>query len=94
MWHCCRWGEISGKHIDLHIGDICDFEFLSEVFQSFQPDAGWYSQASTHHCACSRLNHDIAVASCQAAQMYLLASCSDAGTQCAVSCPERTALPS
>ncbi len=34
-----RWGEISGKNIELHVGDICDFEFLSEVFQSFQPDA-------------------------------------------------------
>lgn len=34
-----RWGEISGKHIELQIGDICDFEFLSEAFQAFQPDA-------------------------------------------------------
>ena len=37
MWH--RWGEISGKHIDLQVGDICDFEFFSEAFQAFQPDA-------------------------------------------------------
>lgn len=35
----CRWGEISGKHIDLQVGDICDFEFFSEAFQKFQPDA-------------------------------------------------------
>lgn len=34
-----RWGEISGKHIDLQVGDICDFEFFSEAFQAFQPDA-------------------------------------------------------
>lgn len=40
MPHCVfRWGEISGKHIDLLVGDICDFEFLSEAFNSFQPDA-------------------------------------------------------
>lgn len=35
----CRWGEISGKHIDLQIGDICDWEFLSQAFTSFRPDA-------------------------------------------------------
>lgn len=34
-----RWGEISGKHIDLAIGDVCDWEFFSEAFQNFKPDA-------------------------------------------------------
>ena len=34
-----RWGEISGKHIDLQVGDICDWEFLAEAFQAFRPDA-------------------------------------------------------
>ena len=34
-----RWGEISGKHIDLRVGDICDFQFLQEAFQEFSPDA-------------------------------------------------------
>ena len=34
-----RWQELSGKSIDLQIGDICDFEFLSQAFQSFMPDA-------------------------------------------------------
>lgn len=34
-----RWGEISGNHIELMVGDICDFEFLSEAFQSFNPDS-------------------------------------------------------
>jgi hypothetical protein len=28
----CRWGEVSGKHIDLQVGDICDWEFLSQAF--------------------------------------------------------------
>ena len=34
-----RWAEVSGKHIDLQIGDICDWEFLSQAFTSFKPDA-------------------------------------------------------
>ncbi len=29
----CRWGEISGKHIELAIGDICDWEFFGEAFK-------------------------------------------------------------
>ena len=36
----CRWGEVSGKHVDLKIGDICDFEFLSGVFQVGPPPSG------------------------------------------------------
>ena len=27
-----RWGEVSGRHIDLQVGDICDWEFLSQAF--------------------------------------------------------------
>ncbi|KAJ7966425.1 UDP-sulfoquinovose synthase [Quillaja saponaria] len=33
------WKSLTGKSIELYIGDICDFEFLSETFQSFEPDA-------------------------------------------------------
>ncbi|KAK4599079.1 hypothetical protein RGQ29_009233 [Quercus rubra] len=33
-----RWKSLTGKSIELYIGDICDFEFLSETFQSFEPD--------------------------------------------------------
>ncbi|EPS73309.1 hypothetical protein M569_01442, partial [Genlisea aurea] len=33
-----RWKSLTGKDIRLYIGDICDFEFLSEAFQSFNPD--------------------------------------------------------
>jgi UDP-sulfoquinovose synthase len=33
------WGEVSGRHIDLMVGDICDFEFLEETFKGFMPDA-------------------------------------------------------
>lgn len=34
-----RWRSLTGKTIQLHIGDVCDFEFLSEAFNSFKPDA-------------------------------------------------------
>ncbi|PIN13226.1 UDP-glucose 4-epimerase/UDP-sulfoquinovose synthase [Handroanthus impetiginosus] len=34
-----RWKSLTGKDIQLYIGDICDFEFLSEAFKSFEPDA-------------------------------------------------------
>ncbi|GAB4854453.1 UDP-sulfoquinovose synthase, chloroplastic [Ancistrocladus abbreviatus] len=33
------WKSLTGKNIDLYIGDICDFEFLAETFKSFGPDA-------------------------------------------------------
>jgi UDP-sulfoquinovose synthase len=36
---CCRWGEISGQHIELAVGDICDWEFFGDAFSSFRPDA-------------------------------------------------------
>ncbi|KAL5720255.1 UDP-sulfoquinovose synthase [Ranunculus cassubicifolius] len=34
-----RWKALTDKNIELHIGDICDFEFLSETFKSFEPDS-------------------------------------------------------
>lgn len=34
-----RWKTLTGKTIELYIGDICDFEFLSETFKSFEPDS-------------------------------------------------------
>ena len=39
MWIINRWGEISGNHIDLQIGDVCDWEFLEDVVLGFKPDA-------------------------------------------------------
>ena len=33
------WEEVSGKTIDLEIGDLLDWEFLSRVVADFQPDA-------------------------------------------------------
>ena len=37
--HCCRWQEVSGKTIDLQIGDVVDFDFLAGVFKDFRPEA-------------------------------------------------------
>ncbi|XP_057438008.1 UDP-sulfoquinovose synthase, chloroplastic [Lotus japonicus] len=34
-----RWKALTGKSIELYIGDICDFEFLAETFKSYEPDA-------------------------------------------------------
>ncbi|XP_074286917.1 UDP-sulfoquinovose synthase, chloroplastic [Silene latifolia] len=34
-----RWKSLTGKDIELHVGDICDFEFLAETFKSFEPDS-------------------------------------------------------
>lgn len=33
------WKSLTGKSIELYIGDICEFEFLSETFKSYEPDA-------------------------------------------------------
>ncbi len=33
------WKEVSGKTLDVHIGDVMDYDLLASVFQSFQPEA-------------------------------------------------------
>ena len=33
------WQEVSGKHIGLYIGDLCDAEFTYQMIGEFQPDA-------------------------------------------------------
>jgi UDP-sulfoquinovose synthase len=33
------WQELTGKSIELFVGDVCDHDFLSGVIESFQPDA-------------------------------------------------------
>eukprot|EP00897_Mesotaenium_endlicherianum_P000206 jgi/Mesen1/10186/ME000076S09692 len=32
-----KWQELTGKQISLFIGDICDFDFLADAFQRFEP---------------------------------------------------------
>ncbi|MDS3862439.1 NAD-dependent epimerase/dehydratase family protein [Thermosynechococcaceae cyanobacterium BACA0444] len=34
-----RWRDLTGKTIDLFIGDICNYEFLKSAMLTFQPDA-------------------------------------------------------
>ncbi|GAB4344470.1 MAG: NAD-dependent epimerase/dehydratase family protein [Leptolyngbyaceae cyanobacterium] len=34
-----RWQELTGKAIDLFIGDITNYEFLSKALRQFEPDA-------------------------------------------------------
>ncbi len=33
------WQELTGKSIELFIGDVTDYDFLSGVIENFQPDA-------------------------------------------------------
>jgi UDP-sulfoquinovose synthase len=33
------WNELTGKQIDLHVGDITDYDFLSSYIQAFEPEA-------------------------------------------------------
>jgi UDP-sulfoquinovose synthase len=33
------WKRVTGCTIDNFVGDICDYEFVSEIFHDFQPDA-------------------------------------------------------
>lgn len=34
-----KWKELTGKTIELFIGDVCDYEFLAAAWQKFEPDA-------------------------------------------------------
>ncbi len=34
-----RWNDLTGKRIDLFVGDICNYEFLKKAMLQFQPDA-------------------------------------------------------
>jgi UDP-sulfoquinovose synthase len=33
------WHQLTGKNIDLFVGDVTDFEFLSSMIKTFQPEA-------------------------------------------------------
>lgn len=33
-----RWKDLTGKHIDLYIGDITDYAFLNKTLHQFEPD--------------------------------------------------------
>jgi UDP-sulfoquinovose synthase len=33
------WNELSGRQIELHVGDVTDYEFLASFIKSFEPEA-------------------------------------------------------
>ncbi|MBM4137053.1 MAG: NAD-dependent epimerase/dehydratase family protein [Nitrospira sp.] len=33
------WGEITAKKINIHIGDVCNYNFLLSLFKKYRPDA-------------------------------------------------------
>jgi len=60
------WNEHTGKSIELRIGDVTDYEFLSEVVQEFEPDAvvhfaeqrsAPYSMIDRRHAASTQINN-------------------------------------
>jgi UDP-sulfoquinovose synthase len=60
------WHEHTGKNIELRIGDVTDYEFLSEVIQEFEPDAvvhfaeqrsAPYSMIDRRHAASTQINN-------------------------------------
>ncbi|MDB9315984.1 NAD-dependent epimerase/dehydratase family protein [Spirulina sp. CS-785/01] len=34
-----RWHDLTGKHIDLYVGDITDYSFLSQTLRQFEPES-------------------------------------------------------
>ena len=34
-----KWEEVSGRKIELFVGDVCDYEFLGATFEKFNPTA-------------------------------------------------------
>jgi len=36
---CAIWEQVAGQRITFHVGDLQQWEFVSEVFQKFQPEA-------------------------------------------------------
>ena len=68
MTNFLRWGEVSGNRIDLEIGDILNFEFFSDAFKRFNPDAlvhfgeqrsAPYSMIDRHHAVYTQHNNVI-----------------------------------
>lgn len=56
-----KWKTLTGKSIELYVGDIYDFEFFGESFKSFEPDSvfhfGEQHSASIDHRCQNYLEH-------------------------------------
>jgi len=62
----CVWQELTGKSIDLFVGDVTDYSFLATVFQDFKPDsvthfaeqrAAPYSMIDRKHAVFTQVNN-------------------------------------
>src|SRR5215469_12554991 len=60
------WYELTGKQIELFVGDVTDYEFVSSFFQSFEPEAvihfaeqraAPYSMIDRKHAAFTQVNN-------------------------------------
>ena len=60
------WKEVTGRTVDLRVGDIADYEFLSQLFKDAPPDAvvhfgeqrcAPYSMISRHHAVLTQTNN-------------------------------------
>jgi UDP-sulfoquinovose synthase len=61
-----RWQDLTGKPIDLFVGDITDYDFLSKAFRQFQPEAivhfgeqrsAPYSMIDREHAVMTQVNN-------------------------------------
>jgi UDP-sulfoquinovose synthase len=61
-----RWHDLTGKTIDLFIGDICNYDFLNQAMQKFQPEAvvhfgeqrsAPYSMIDREHAVLTQVNN-------------------------------------
>lgn len=60
------WNELTGKQIDLQVGDVTDYDFLSSYFQAFEPEvvihyaeqrAAPYSMIDRKHAVFTQVNN-------------------------------------
>ncbi len=60
------WKQLTGKTIESHVGDICDYEFLANFVRSYEPDAiihfaeqrsAPYSMIDRQHAVFTQINN-------------------------------------
>jgi UDP-sulfoquinovose synthase len=61
-----RWAELSGRHVDSYVGDLCDAAFVHEMVRDCDPDAvvhfaeqrsAPYSMIDQHHAVYTQTNN-------------------------------------
>ena len=62
----CAWHEVSGRQVQAAVGDLTDFDFISQEIWQFQPDAvihfgeqrsAPYSMIDRHHAVYTQVNN-------------------------------------